>query len=140
MTPGTEQPQQPEPCIHSGLCRFSKNEDGDCFGNDYELPCRFYLSRPRPLPAAPDPLSKENITISALYGYEAGFEEGKRQVRADVLKELIEDVKKEIKDNERFENESYSEMLRNADRRHLLKKYESLRLPQQNTGTGDDER
>lgn len=34
------------PCIHSGLCRFSKEDDGDCFGNDYELPCLYYLSRP----------------------------------------------------------------------------------------------
>jgi hypothetical protein len=37
------------------------------------------------IPAAPEnPLSKENITMSSLLGYEAGLEEGKRQARADV--------------------------------------------------------
>lgn len=29
-------------CVHSGLCRFSKNEDGDCFGEDYQIPCSYY--------------------------------------------------------------------------------------------------
>ena len=31
-----------EPCVHSGVCRFSKNEDGDCFGSDYATPCHLY--------------------------------------------------------------------------------------------------
>lgn len=47
--------------------------------------------------------------------------------REQVLDELIRDITIKIKDNERFEGESYTEMLRNGDRRYLLKKYESLR-------------
>jgi hypothetical protein len=37
-----QDPAQLSPCVHSGLCRYSRNDDGDCFGNEYKIPCSFY--------------------------------------------------------------------------------------------------
>jgi hypothetical protein len=38
----TEKPR--DRCIHSGVCRFSPDDDDDCFGNEYALPCEDYRS------------------------------------------------------------------------------------------------
>lgn len=41
-------------CIHSGLCRFSKNEDGDCYGDDFDIPCPYFVPN---IPMTPTPQS-----------------------------------------------------------------------------------
>jgi hypothetical protein len=42
------------------------------------------------------------------------------------LDKFIKKLEKDIKNNERFEDKSYAEMLRNSDRRYYLKFIKSL--------------
>ena len=70
--------------------------------------------------------------IGIAFNYEMGVKIARALSYSDKLESLIKEMKKDIKNNERFESTSYPEMLRNADRRGYLKKLQSIQSGKDN--------
>ena len=120
--------KQPQHCDHECVCgRFQQTA---CVhmkpcpaGSDIYENCDHDTRASHSSQPVPDALSKENITISAVCGYEAGLEAGAKAERERVLKEAIQ----RIDENVGAMEDSVVEMQNLRTINHTMNKIESFR-------------